>query len=265
MKQLIIKAKKAVYAHQHGIFSASIGEGFDFVELTEYDYVSDAKKIDWIAYAKSGEAYMKLYQEEHMRNITIIPLLSGSLYFGFSRLKWEMLLEAVVLVGFSALASKDNLTWVSIDNKADLLRISNEYELEKLFLTFSKESIIGKSVTFNIDQLFYRLDQKHLIILLGDFLDPISLKLLPTKHEVVVIAFANRAKHFSKEAILKDTQNLNEKSVKLTPKTIDTYIKKTDTLQQEHLMQLKKQGCDMLTIYEDEDIFTKLQLFFGSR
>ncbi|BCD59887.1 MULTISPECIES: DUF58 domain-containing protein [unclassified Nitratiruptor] len=263
MKRLIIKAKKAVYAHQHGIFSASLGEGFDFVELIEYDYLSDAKKIDWMAYAKTGQAYMKLYQEEHMRNITIIPLMSGTLYFGFFRLKWEMLLESLALIGFSALASKDNLSLIS--EKSHILKISNEYELENAITSIAHTPIIGKTFSYNLDELFYRLTQKHLIILVGDFLDPFSLKLLPTKHEVVAIAFASRAKHFFKETIVKDTQSLNERSVKLTPKSIDNYSKKIDTLQQEHLIQLKKAGCDTLTIYEDEDIFTKLQLFFGSR
>jgi len=53
IKQLLIKTKKAVFSQQIGNNTSKIkGEGYDFVELREYEDGEDIRKIDWTISAK---------------------------------------------------------------------------------------------------------------------------------------------------------------------------------------------------------------------
>ncbi len=264
MKPILIKAKKAVFSHQHGLFAGKIGEGFDFVELIEYDYASDAKRIDWMAYAKTTQAYMKLYQEEQLRNIAIVPIISGSLYFGYEKILWHLFLETLAILSYSAVMLRDNLTIIS-SHMLDQQRVGTIYEVDKTVEQIADQKIIAQRPQTDVDSLFYKLPQKHLVILLGDFLEPLSIKLLPTKHEVVAIAFRPSPKLFSEDAVVVDNLTKNQKSVRFSPNTISYHQRKLIELQQKNLYAMKKKGIDWTILDETTDIFTKLQLFFGSR
>lgn len=264
IQPILIKAKKAVFSHQHGLFTGKIGEGFDFVELIEYDYTSDAKRIDWMAYAKTMQAYMKLYQEEQLRNIAIVPIVSGTLYFGYKKILWHVVLETTAMLAYSALALKDNLTITTTKN-FDQKRATTLYEIDTILQTIAKEPIVAQKPQTDIDKLFYKLPQKHLVILLGDFLEPLSANLLPTKHEVVAIAFRPSPKFFNEEAIVVDNLTKNQKSVRFSPNTISYHQRKLIELQRKNLYAMKTKGIDWTILDETTDIFTKLQLFFGSR
>ena len=83
IEPLIIKTKKQLFSTQAGIFSSPAGgEGFDFLEMREYAYGEDARRIDWIVSAKAGKPYVRLYQEERSRTLALVPLLCDTLHFG---------------------------------------------------------------------------------------------------------------------------------------------------------------------------------------
>ncbi len=50
------------------------GEGYDFVELREYEDGEDIKKIDWIISAKMQKPYVKVFHSQRELNITIAPI-----------------------------------------------------------------------------------------------------------------------------------------------------------------------------------------------
>ncbi len=260
MKTILLKSKKAVFSHRHGIFGARRGEGFDFVELAQYDYASDAKRIDWIAFAKSGEVYMKVYEEELSHNIAIVPILSGSLHFGYSRLKIDMLLEAMSLIAYSALLSQEELLIQIEQTKFHPRSIE---EIDAILSKITSFNLIGKKGRF--DPKSIKLLEPHLLILISDFLDPIDLDGLGFRHDVVAIVLKCTPKRLHTRALTKDPVSLRKRGAELNGKTIALHNKKLDKIRQNNLLALSKKGAQILEIEEIEDIFFKLYHFFGSR
>jgi len=71
------------------------GEGFEFAELREYVYGDDVRKIDWKTTAKLGKPFVKIYHEERELNVVVSSMMNGSVYFGTTRAKSELIAELV--------------------------------------------------------------------------------------------------------------------------------------------------------------------------
>ncbi len=266
-KNLLIKSKKEVFSQRNGVFkSQNIGDGFDFAELREYDYQSDAKKINWMAFAKTRELYQKEYNPELSRNITVLPIFTGSLFFGYERLLKDMVLEIAALLSYSALLSKDFLNSGYIKGEELFIKyLNSNCEIDKIIEKMSDLDIKGAKFFFDFNKLFYKLIEKNLIILIGDFLYQADLTLLSKKHEVVCIVVRNRLKEEKAYLQLKDNITFKEKNFLLNKKGIDFYEKRVENLLYENYANFKKEGIDFIEIYENENIFRKLSLFFGNR
>ena len=88
LQKILIKSKKAAFSHIIGNNSTLFkGEGYDFVELREYEDGEDIKKIDWKTTAKMQKPYVKVFHSQRELNISIVPILNGSIHFGTTRLK----------------------------------------------------------------------------------------------------------------------------------------------------------------------------------
>ncbi len=267
IENILIKTKRDVFSKLNGVFSSrNLGEGFDFANLREYDYQSDARKIDWLAFAKTRELYQKEYNVESSRNISILTIVTGSLFFGYSKLLYEISLQIASLLAFSALFSKDLLRFGYIDEKRLYLKYINSYPmLEREIRNLGALDIIGKDFKFDFNDLFYRLSQKNLVILIGDFLYPVDLNLLSKKHEVVCVVIRNRLKIQKDNFEFKDNITSNKKSSSLGEKEVRFYEKKTKEILLKNYLHFNKNKIDYLEIDENEDLFYKLSLFFGNR
>ena len=108
LKKILIKTKRQIFSEIAGnnpsIFE---GEGFDFMELREYTYGDDVRKIDWNVTARMQKPFIKLFKEERELNIVIISLLGGSVHFGQKRFKQELIAETAALLAFSAVKNGD--------------------------------------------------------------------------------------------------------------------------------------------------------------
>ncbi|WP_281951682.1 DUF58 domain-containing protein [Nitrosophilus kaiyonis] len=267
INRLIIKTKKDIFSKSSGIFSAkTAGEGYDFYELKEYDLNSDARKIDWLISAKMQKPYVRVYQEEKLRNIVIIFLLSGSLFFGAKRLKLETLVEIFLLLGFSALKEREKLTAIEKNN---LKYIKNFFDLEDFAKNIDNKNIIGLKPDFkDINELFYKIREKSLIVFLGDFLYEIDLSLFAKKHEVIAfVARDSIEKGFYKDLEFEsvDNESLKKSSLSLRGKDFKTYGKNIEKVLDKNYINFRKNGIDFLEIFDIDDTFLKLNRFFIGR
>ena len=87
LKKILIKTKRAVFSEIVGNNTSRLrGEGYDFSELKEYEYGEDVKNIDWIISAKMQKPYSKVFHAQKELNVSIIPILNGSAFFGSKKL-----------------------------------------------------------------------------------------------------------------------------------------------------------------------------------
>ncbi|MEA3354466.1 MAG: DUF58 domain-containing protein [Campylobacterota bacterium] len=194
LKKLLIKTKKSVFSHQIGNNSSKFkGDGYDFVELREYEDGEDIRKIDWMISAKLQTPYVKLFHTQRQLNISIVPILNGSVHFGSSRLKQEVITEICALLGYASVSNGDSFESF-IANEGVVLNTKKSkslYGVDKMCETIDSYNALGKDAVYNkiSSELFKYIKSKSLIFLIGDFfnISQLDLKLLSKKHEVIAV------------------------------------------------------------------------------
>ncbi len=272
IKKLLIKAKKQVFTEIPGNNPSLFkGEGFDFVELREYQPGDDVKKIDWLVSAKLQKPYVKLYKEERELNVIVATMLSGSTYFGTKRFKQELIAEIGAILGFAAIKNQDNFSYFLFADKLyktikPTKRINAVNQCIEDIATFDP---LGKRANFTIlNEILFRIKRKSIIFILSDFLESFDLRVLAKKHEVVAIVVRDRFEEDPQPIgfiNLIDPESRESLSVDLEGATIKNYrkeIKKKDHLIYEHF---KKSGIRFTKIYTDDEPFIKLLKLFGQR
>ena len=90
--------------------SAFKGRGMSFSEVRSYQYGDDVRNIDWNVTARTGEAHIKVFEEE--RELTVILLIdvSKSAFFGMGeQMKNDMITELCAVISFSAINNNDKV------------------------------------------------------------------------------------------------------------------------------------------------------------
>jgi len=273
IKKLIIKTRKQVFSEIAGNNPSLFkGEGFDFVELREYQPGDDVKKIDWLVTAKLQKPYVKLYREERELNIVVALMLNGTTYFGTKRFKYEVMAEIGALLGFSAIKNQDSFSYILFaEEEYDWIRpTKNLNAVTRLVERVLEFDPLGKKANYEelLSRLF-RIGRKSIIFLVGDlFTFPETLRVLAKKHEVVAIIVRDR---FEEEPQplgfinLLDPERREQFLVDLDGSTITNYRKEVKRRDQKVMRELKKSGINFTKVYTDEEPFIKLLKLFGVR
>ena len=272
LKKLLIRTKKAIFSQQIGNNTSRIkGEGYDFVELREYEDGEDIRKIDWVISAKMQKPYVKVFNTQRELDINIIPILTGSTHFGTIKLKKDVITEVCSMLGYIAASQGDSYTSF-IANEKSILNTKKTKKLlgvQRMIEKIDNYDPIGKNVNYgNITHtLNKQIQKKSILFLIGDFFhsESLNLKLLSKKHEVIVIIIRDK---FEETPETLGNVNLIDPSTTqafegdLNTSLIKNYtqkIKAHDHLLYEHL---KKSGTEFIKIYTDDNITNKLTKLF---
>ncbi|MGB3750016.1 MAG: DUF58 domain-containing protein [Arcobacteraceae bacterium] len=272
LKTLLIKTKKSVFSQQIGNNTSNIkGEGYDFVELREYEDGEDIRKIDWVISAKMQKPFVKVFHTQRELNINIVPILNGSTYFGTKILKKDIITEICSTLGYIAGAQGDSYSsyianedaFLNTQTTKKLLGVQNM--VEKIY----HYDPIGKNVDYAklTNTLSKQIRKKSIIFLIGDFFntEKLNLKPLSKKHEVVVIIVRDR---FEESPIAIGSVNFTDPSSSqvfdgdLNSSLALNYKQKIQKHDHELYQNLKKSGIEFTKIYSDENIIKKLAILF---
>ncbi len=87
--------------------SAFRGRGIEFAEVRPYLVGDDVRTIDWNVSARTGEPYVKLFEEEREQTLVLVVDVSGSEDFGSGEsAKRDLAAEVCAVLGFSALRQR---------------------------------------------------------------------------------------------------------------------------------------------------------------
>ncbi|AXH08983.1 DUF58 domain-containing protein [Malaciobacter halophilus] len=268
LKKILIKSKKEVFSEIIGNNSSKLkGEGYDFLELKEYEYAEDVKNIDWVISAKLQKPYVKIFHAQKELNINLIALLNGSVHFGTNKFKQELICEICSILAFSTIKQGDSFSSYIANEKLTLCtkKSKKSFSVEKMAKDIFEYNSIGKKLSYKTvtNSIFSHLKRRSLIFLIGDFfnIEELDLKLLSKKHELVVIIIRDRF-----EENLTSLGNINIKDLEdglehkgfISNNTLESYkkhIKKSDYLLYEHL---RKCNANFIKIYTDENPISKL-------
>ena len=272
IKKILIKAKRKIYSEILGNNPSLFkGEGFDFVQLREYEYGDDVKKIDWLISAKLQKLIIKEFREEKKLNIVFSFLSDGNMYFGTKKPKYEVVAEAGALIGFSALKNKDSFSSLIVSDKIEsFLKPSNSiYSIKKLVENIFNQQYIGKKGSFELlQEKIFKLKRKSLVFVASDFLSSFNFSLISKKHEIVALIIRDYFEENPQElGVVTFADSVSGVSYTLNfdkevARKYKAKIKKIDRKIFEHF---RKEGVSFVKINTFENPYLKLLKLFGKR
>lgn len=268
LKKIVIKTRRKIFSEIIGNNSSLLkGEGYDFMELKEYEYGEDVKKIDWVISAKFKKPYVKVFHAQKELNINIIPILNGSIYFGTKKFKQELVTEICAILGYSCIKQGDPFSSFIANENLQLLtkKSKKNFSVDMMCEQVFNYQVLGKNLDYkNItDELLRKIRKKSIIFLIGDFFDisSLDLRILSKKHEIVAIIVRD---HFEEKPFELGNVNLIDPT---TNKSFDGMLDKTTILKYEKEVKandhklyehFQKCGVRFVKIYTNEEPLPKL-------
>ena len=100
--------------------SAFKGRGMSFSEVRDYAYGDDVRNIDWNVTARTGEPFVKVFEEERELTVMLLVDLSKSAMFGTqSNFKSEIITELAAVMAFSAINNNDKVGAILFTDKIE--------------------------------------------------------------------------------------------------------------------------------------------------
>ena len=171
------------------------GMGMEFREVREYVAGDDVRTIDWNVTARTGDPFVKLFEEERELTVMLVVDMSRSGWFGSGeRTKVEVAAELCGVLAFSAIANKDKVGLLLFSDrtekyippakgKSHVLRCIRE------LLTYEPEGH-GTDLNEPLRLLGSVLKRKATVFLVSDFWTgdfSTSLSVLGRRHDVVAV------------------------------------------------------------------------------
>jgi len=104
-----------------GYHSAFKGRGMSFSEVRVYQPGDDVRTIDWNVTARTGEAHVKIFEEEREMTVMLLVDVSASSLFGTTgQSKQEVMTEVCAVLAFSAIANNDKVGLLLFSDRIEL-------------------------------------------------------------------------------------------------------------------------------------------------
>jgi len=268
-RKIILKAKKNIFSEKIGnnpsIFK---GEGYDFVELREYQIGDDIRKIDWNITAKLNKPFVKIFQEERELNIVAVSILNSSVYFGSHKMKQDIIAEIVSLIGFSAVKNMDSFSsYIFGDSEFTFHKPTKKsFGVEKVVESILSFNSINRKVEpqFIINTLIKKVKKRSLIFVISDFYTPLDFKYLGKHSEVISIIVRDKLEENPEilgELSLVDSEN--GKVLEGNFSNSQNYQTNLEVFDRTVLQNMKKNSIRAFKLYTDSNIFKEFRKFFG--
>lgn len=179
--------------------SAFKGRGMEFSEVRAYTYGDDIRQIDWNVTARTGDPFIKIFEEEREQTLMLCIDISQSGTFGSrSQSKMDLAIELCAVLAFSAIKNSDKVGLVLFSDhiekvvppkkgRTHVLRLIRE-----LFAT--KPTGTGTDIADALSYINRLLDRRAIVVLASDFQDTDfekQLRITNQKHDLVNIIISD--------------------------------------------------------------------------
>ena len=258
----------------HSVFK---GRGMTFSEVREYQPGDDIRLIDWNVTARSGNPFIKVFEEERELTVFLIVDISASGAFGSeSQLKKNIGAEIASVLGFSAIKNNDKVGLILFSDevvkyvppkkgKSHVLRVIRE-------LLYTKPNGNGSSIKDALEFLMKVSKRRCVVFLLSDFLDNKfwnSIRITNRKHDLIGIKIYDPYEiNFPDIGMIK-VEDPETGSMFWIDTSFEPDLKQMNNNNIKSLVDLEKQsakiGLDIISISTTEDYVDPLMKFFKRR
>jgi uncharacterized protein (DUF58 family) len=253
------------------------GRGMAFSEVREYQSGDDVRLIDWNVTARSGDAYIKIFEEERELTTMLLVDVSGSKVFGTGdQSKRDLITELSAVISFSAIQNNDKVGIIFFSDKVEkyippkkgkshILRIIREL-IE--FKPESKKTDIGAALEF-----FTSVVKKRAIVfLMSDFISPEfnnPLRIVAKRHDLIAVKlFDDKENHLPNIGLVNILDSETGKTMWVDTsdkKTIAKFEKERSDYNSNLESLLMKNKVDIINLKTDDSYIIPLRQFFKKR
>lgn len=258
--------------------SAFKGRGMAFSEVREYAPGDDVRTIDWNVTARSGQAHVKVFEEERELTMMIVADISGSEAFGSgNKLKSELVAELTALLSFSAMKNNDKIGLVLFTDKIELYippKKGKKHILRMIREVLEhKQQSQGTDIANALEFVLGVLKKRAIVFLMSDFIGggdfEKQISILGRRHDAVAIRTSDPLESELPKLGLIPVRD-PESGRTLTIDSSDRQVRKqyaslraTANQKLERLFLTKK--IDSLTLTPQQDYVVPLHSFFKRR
>lgn len=175
--------------------SAFKGRGIEFSEVRSYQIGDDIRSIDWNVTARTGEAFVKVFEEEREQTLLLVVDISGSSDFGSQgKFKREIAAEICAVLGFSAIKNNDKVGLLLFSDQVELFvppKSGRRHVLRLVRDLFAhKPQSSGTSIQSALDHILRVIRRRSIVLLVSDFLDEgfeHPLRMVSRRHDTVAV------------------------------------------------------------------------------
>ena len=276
VRQIEFKTGKLVretFAGQY--LSVFKGQGIEFAEVRQYIAGDDIRSIDWNVSARTGNTYVKKFNEERELSVIIACDVSASQYFGSKgNLKAEAAIELASVFAFSAIKNSDKVGLLLFSDKVELyipprkgkrhvLRIIRE------LLAFEPKSK-KTDISLALSTLIRLIKRQGILLFISDFVDENyerSFKLAARKFDLIPVIIEDPLEFkFPKlPALIEIEDSESGESQILTPSSLKQITQARKDVLAKTLTLFKLSGVDYINIDASKNTLDPVIKFFKQR
>ena len=260
-----------------GYHSAFKGRGMSFSEVRQYQPGDDVRAIDWNVTARTGEAYIKVFEEERELTVMLLVDISNSGLFGTAHArKRDIITELGAVLSFSAVNNADKVGVIFYSDVVEAYIPPKKGRQHALYIVrelLSKEPKgKGTAVSKALRYFTNSTKQKSIAFVLSDFIDAgyeDALRIAGKKHDVIGIKLYDQMDMKLPDAGLLQVEDAESGATKWIDSS-NAFVR--HQYEQEFFrvtayatQTFKKAGCDLLHVKSGEEYVKVLQRFFLSR
>ncbi len=257
--------------------SAFKGRGMEFAAVREYSYGDDIRQIDWNVTARTGDPFIKIFEEEREQTLMLCVDISQSGTFGSqSQSKMELAIEICAVIAFSAIKNSDKVGLVLFSDHVEkvvppkkgrthVLRLIRE-------LYTTKPTGRGTDIADALSYMNRLLDRRAIVVLASDFQDKNfekQLRITNQKHDLVSIIINDPLEDELPDLgllRLKDAESGVEKLIDTSSRKVRRKYRKRRLAQKEFVKTtLLKMKIDAVEVHTNQSYVKPLMNFFKRR
>lgn len=257
--------------------SAFKGRGMSFSEVRDYAYGDDVRNIDWNVTARTGDPFVKVFEEERELTVMLLVDLSKSAMFGTqSNFKSEIITELAAVMAFSAINNNDKVGAILFTDKIEKYippgkGKTNTLRIIRELINHEVESD-GTDLNKALEYLNNVQKKRAIVFVLSDYMTDgyeTALTVAARRHDIVGMQiYDERETELPNVGLIhvRDAETGKTRLLDTSSKVVREKYAQWFTEHTENFRQLfAKTGADSLRINTEEDYVKELLRFFKQR
>ena len=278
IRQIEVRTKGLVEEVFGGEYHTAFkGQGMEFAEVRPYQFGDDIRSIDWNVTARTGETYIKKFEEEREQTLMLVVDISGSELFGSKyKFKREIAAEISAIIAFSAIRNNDKVGLILFSDVVELFvppKKGKRHVLRLIRDLFAHDQASYKTnINVGLERLLRVLKRRSIVILISDFYDAgydRTLRAVSSRHDTIAVHLHDpREEELPAVGLLDLTDAETGETITLdtgSSRLREQYMKDAEKHQEATTNLLRKARVDRVLVHTDEGYVEPLIQFFRRR